>query len=84
MLYIHTYLLALLVADGDTVVCLVPLTEWCGINGHNSTLDKCLCAYHLVVSGVVHYIQDTGLAGCHCYACTAKFAISYITVSVCK
>ena len=44
---------------------LVPLAERSGINLDNSILDNCLGSHKLVVAGVVHDIQHTGLVGVH-------------------
>lgn len=56
----------LLVGEFDTVVLLVPLPVRSGINLNNGVLDQGLCSHKLVVAGVVHDIDDTGLVGVHC------------------
>ena len=42
---------------------LIPLTEWSCVNDNNGVLDKGLGTNQFIVSGVVHYINDTGPAG---------------------
>lgn len=51
----------LLHANLNTVVLLVPLLERSGINCNNGILDQSLGTHQLVVGGIVHNIQDTGL-----------------------
>jgi hypothetical protein len=53
----------LLHTDLETVVLLVPLLERSSIYGNNSILDQGLGTDQLVVGGVVHNVQDTGLTG---------------------
>jgi len=52
----------LLVADGHTIVLLVPLTERSSINLDDGVLHQSLGTDQLVVGGVVDNVQDTGLA----------------------
>ena len=56
-------LLLALLADLDAVVGLVPLTERGGIDLDDRVLDQGLGAHKLVVRGVVHDVEQTGLAG---------------------
>jgi hypothetical protein len=53
----------LLLAKGLSIVSLIPLTERSSIDLDNGTLDKSVGTDQLVVGGVVHNSQDTGLAG---------------------
>ncbi len=53
----------LLDANLDTVVLLVPSLERSGIDLHDGVLHQGLGAHQLVVGGVVHDIQNTGLSG---------------------
>ena len=50
-------------AEGKGVVSLIPLSKWSGINLHDAVLHEGLRSDQLVVAGVVHNIQDSGLAG---------------------
>merc|ERR1719297_25016 len=54
---------ALLTTKGQGKVRLVPLPEGSGVNYHDGVLDKSLGSDPLVVSGVVHHVDDPGLAG---------------------
>lgn len=59
----QTYLLSsLLLAEHNTVVCLIPLSERCGINLDDAVLDQCVGTNVFVVGGVVGNQQDTCLA----------------------
>ena len=42
---------------------LIPLPEWSGINLDDGAFHQGLGTHQLVVAGIVHYINDTGLAG---------------------
>ena len=42
---------------------LIPLPEWCSINLNNSVFCQSLGSHHLIVGGIVHYINDSGLVG---------------------
>jgi hypothetical protein len=53
----------LLLAQGLSIVSLIPLAERSGIDLDNGTLDKSVGTDQLVVGGIVHNSQDTGLAG---------------------
>jgi hypothetical protein len=52
----------LLLAELDTVVLSVPLTERGGINLYDAALHQGVGAHQLVVGRVVHHTQDTALA----------------------
>ena len=52
-----------LLAQNLAVVRFVPLAEGGGIDLDNGVLDEGLGADELVVGGIVHDINDTGLAG---------------------
>ena len=42
---------------------VLPLPEGSGVNDHDGVLDKSLGSDPLVVGGVVHHVDDPGLAG---------------------
>ena len=42
---------------------LLPLPEGSGVNDHDGVLDEGLGSDPLVVGGVVHHVDDPGLAG---------------------
>jgi len=51
----------LLATERDCVVRLVPLTERSGVDDTDSVLDEGFGTDQLVVAGVVHHVDDTGL-----------------------
>jgi hypothetical protein len=53
----------LLLVEFDVVVLQVPLAERTGVDADNTVLHESLGTDELVVGGVVHDIQDTGLLG---------------------
>jgi len=55
--------LDLLLADLDTVVLLVPLSERSSVNLNDAVLHQSVGSDQLVVGGIVQYSQDTGLGG---------------------
>ena len=56
-------------------MCFVPLTERSAVNDNNAVLHKGLGTDKLVVTGIVHYIHNTGLAG---LAWRGKVIINYL------
>jgi len=56
----------LLLADLDTVVLLVPLTEWGGIDLDDAALHEGVGTQQLVIGGVVHNIKHTSALGDGC------------------
>ena len=56
----------LLLADLDTVVLLVPLTVWGGIDLDDAALHEGVGTQQLVIGGVVHNIQHTSALGDGC------------------
>ena len=54
---------SLLPSQGDGVMGLIPLPKWSGINLDDGAFHQGLGTHQLVVAGIVHYINDTGLAG---------------------
>ena len=50
-------------AEGESIVSFVPLTEGCSINDNNSVLHQGLGTDQLVVGSVVDNVNDTGLPG---------------------
>ena len=41
---------------------LLPLSEWNAVHLYNAVLHQCLGSDQLIVTGIVHHIQDTTLA----------------------
>lgn len=56
-------LLDLLLVKLNVVVFQVPLSEWVGVDEHNTVLDDGLGSHQLVVGGIVDDIQNSGLSG---------------------
>ena len=54
---------ASLLAEVNSIVLQVPLSEWGGIDLHNGVLSKHLSSDILTVGGVVDGVQDSGLVG---------------------
>ena len=52
--------------QGFGVVSLIPLSEWCGIDGNDASLDEGFGTDQLVVGGVIDDINDAYLAG-YCF-----------------
>ena len=53
-------------SEWQGVIALIPLSEGSGIDCHNTVLYEGLSTDQLVVTGVVHNINDAGLAGGSC------------------
>merc|ERR1712194_786205 len=53
----------LLLADLDTVVLLVPLTVWGGIDLDDAALHEGVGTQQLVIGGVVHNVKHTSALG---------------------
>lgn len=47
----------------DSVVLLIPDSEWSGINGDDGVLDESLGSDQLVVGGIVKHVHNSGFAG---------------------
>lgn len=59
----ETYQLSsLLATNRQGIVSLIPLPERSSVNDNNSVLDQSLRSHQLIVGGIVHYINNTGLA----------------------
>ena len=58
----YSFGLSLLAANGQSIVSLVPLSEGRAVNLDNAVLHKGLGSHKLIVTGIVHNINDTGLA----------------------
>jgi len=54
---------ALLATKWESIVSLVPLTEWRAVDLHDGALGERLRTHELVVAGVVHNIDDSRLSG---------------------
>lgn len=57
---------ALLAAQRQQVVRLVPLAEGHGVDDHDGVLDQRLRAHQLVVARIVHHVNDARLAADPC------------------
>lgn len=55
--------LLLTLTQNLTVMVFPPLSEWCGIDLNNGSLDQSLGTDQLVVGGVVNNVDQTGLSG---------------------
>ena len=58
-----SYQLSLLAAERNCVMGLIPGTEWGGVDGDNAAFYESLGSHQLVVTGIVHDINDTSLSG---------------------
>merc|ERR1712044_56239 len=56
---------SLLSAEGKSIMSLVPLSEWSGINDDNSVLDEGLGSDQLIVASIVYNINNPSFAR-HC------------------
>lgn len=67
ILHKHTYQLdSLLATELQGVVVLVPASERRTVDEDDAVLHQRLGSHQLVVGGVVHHIDNTGLAGAVC------------------
>ena len=54
---------ALLSAKWCSIVGLVPLSEWGGVNLYNGILHQSLSSHQFVIAGIVNYVNDARLSG---------------------
>lgn len=63
LLLLCCQLLVLLLSQQHGVVVLVPAPERSGVHEDDAVLDQRLRSHQLVVGGIVHDVNDSGLSG---------------------
>lgn len=75
ILVVRTYLSSCLtLTNGHSIVRLIPLSEWCGVDEDYTVLDKRLCSDELVITGVIYYINNPSFS-CTVLAGPRKIAV---------
>ena len=72
---------ALLFAERQSVVGLVPCSERRTVDADDTILDKCLRSNQLIVAGIVQDVNDTCLASDRCYKET-KLSRNSVNLSI--